>query len=96
MTIFRRRDLFGLALTGAGAAVANAVAAEPAAAPPIDTKYKRRSRYQPDSAEVRKLSRPVEPFWSGRPIISGAIRSHVASLKTKRSFTPKTASQKKP
>src|SRR5665811_33998 len=34
-----------------------------------------------------RLSRPVEPFWSGRPIISGAIRSHAASLKTKRSIT---------
>src|SRR6202044_2805867 len=29
-----------------------------------------------------------------RPIISGAIRSHAASLNTKRSFTPKTASPK--
>jgi hypothetical protein len=37
---------------------------------------------------------PVEPFWSSRPIISGAIRSHAASLKTNRSFTPKTASPK--
>jgi hypothetical protein len=27
-------------------------------------------------------------------MISGAIRSHAASLKTKRSFTPKTASPK--
>jgi hypothetical protein len=27
-------------------------------------------------------------------MISGAIRSHAASLKTKRPFTPKTASQK--
>src|SRR6266404_102463 len=41
-----------------------------------------------------RLSRPVEPFWSARPIISGAIRSHAVSLKTKRSFTPKTASRK--
>jgi hypothetical protein len=57
MTIVRRRVLFGLALTGAGAAVANAVAAEPAAAQPIDTKYKRRSRYQADSAEVRNFYR---------------------------------------
>ena len=23
-----------------------------------------------------RLSRPVEPFWSGRPMISGASRSH--------------------
>jgi hypothetical protein len=56
-TILRRRDLFGLALTGAGAAVANVLAAEPAAAQPIDTKNKRRSRYQPDSAEVRDFYR---------------------------------------
>src|SRR6187399_2153410 len=35
------------------------------------------------------LSRPAEPFWSGRPMISGAIRSHAASLKTNRSITPK-------
>jgi len=41
-----------------------------------------------------RLSRPVEPFWSGRPMISGAIRSHAASLKTNRSITPKTTSQK--
>ena len=41
-----------------------------------------------------RLSRPVDPFWSGRPMISGAIRPHAASLKTKRSTTPKTASPK--
>jgi len=39
-------------------------------------------------------SRPVEPFWSGRPLISGAVRSHAASLKISRSITPKTASPK--
>lgn len=38
------------------------------------------------------LSRPVEPFWSDGPMISGAIRSHAASLSTKRSKTPKAAS----
>jgi hypothetical protein len=53
----RRRDLFGVVLAGAAAAVADAVAAEPAAAQPIDTKYKRRSRYQPDSGEVRNFYR---------------------------------------
>ena len=37
---------------------------------------------------------PGRTFWSGRPMISGAIRSHAASLKTNRSITPKTASQK--
>jgi hypothetical protein len=41
-----------------------------------------------------RLSRPVEPFWSGRPMISGAMRSQAASLNTKRSITPKAASQK--
>jgi hypothetical protein len=56
-TIVRRRDLLGVVLAGAGAAVANAVAVEPAAAQPIDTKYKRRPRYQPDSAEVRNFYR---------------------------------------
>jgi hypothetical protein len=40
------------------------------------------------------LSRPVEPFWPGRPMISGAIRCHAASHKTNRSITPKAASQK--
>lgn len=39
------------------------------------------------------LSRPAEPFWSGRPIISGAS-SQAASLNAKRSITPKTAPQK--
>jgi hypothetical protein len=33
-------------------------------------------------------------FLGSRSMISGAIRSHAASLKTKRSITPKTASQK--
>ena len=56
-TVVRRRDLFGLALTGAGAAVANAVAAEPAAAKSVDLKDKRKARYQPDSAEVRNFYR---------------------------------------
>jgi hypothetical protein len=56
-TIVRRRDLLGLALAAAGAGVASTVAAEPAAAQPIDTKYKRRSRYQPDSGEVRNFYR---------------------------------------
>jgi hypothetical protein len=56
-TIVRRRDLLGLALAGAGAGVANAVAAEPADAQSIGTKDKRRSRYQPDSGEVRNFYR---------------------------------------
>jgi hypothetical protein len=56
-TIVRRRDLFGVVLAGAGAAVANAVAAERAAATPIDLKDKRKARYQANSAEVRNFYR---------------------------------------
>jgi hypothetical protein len=56
-TLVRRRDLFGLALAGAGAAAANAIAAEPAIAKPIDLKDKRRARYQANSAEVRNFYR---------------------------------------
>ena len=37
-----------------------------------------RTIHSTPSTNIR-LSRPVEPFWSGRPIISGAIRSHAAS-----------------
>src|ERR1700722_19696517 len=40
-----------------------------------------RTIHSTPSTNIR-LSRPVEPFWSGRPVISGAIRSHAASLKT--------------
>src|ERR1700729_3831114 len=50
-----------------------------------------RTIHSTPSTNIR-LSRPVDPFWSGRPMISGAIRSHAASLKTNRSITPKTAS----
>jgi hypothetical protein len=56
-TIVRRRDLFGLVLVCAGAAVANAVAADPAAAKPVDLNDKRRARYQPNSPEVRNFYR---------------------------------------
>jgi hypothetical protein len=41
-----------------------------------------------------RLCRPVELFWSGRPMISGAIRSQAASLNTKRSIKPKAASKR--
>ena len=44
-----------------------------------------RTIHRTPSTNIR-LSRPVEPFWSGRPMISGAIRSHAASLKTKGCF----------
>ena len=56
-TIVRRRDLLGLVLAGTGAAVANAVAAEPAAASPVDLKDKRKARYQANSMEVRNFYR---------------------------------------
>jgi hypothetical protein len=54
---FRRRDLLGLAIAGAGAAATTALVLEPAAAKPIDLKDKRRPRYQADSAEVRNFYR---------------------------------------
>jgi hypothetical protein len=56
-TIIRRRDLLGLVLAGTGAAVANAVAAEPAAAKSVELKDKRKARYQANSAEVRNFYR---------------------------------------
>jgi hypothetical protein len=56
-TTVRRRDLLGLALAGAGAAVAETVTAEPAAAKSVDLKDKRRPRYQANSAEVRNFYR---------------------------------------
>src|SRR5271155_3798589 len=52
-----------------------------------------RTIHRTPSTNIRLL-RPVEPFWSGRPMISPDIRSHAASLSTSRSITPKTASQK--
>ncbi|MEI9923088.1 MAG: formate dehydrogenase [Bradyrhizobium sp.] len=55
--VVRRRDLFGLALAGAGAVVAEVVTAEPAAAKSVDLKDKRRPRYQANSAEVRNFYR---------------------------------------
>jgi hypothetical protein len=56
-TVVRRRDILGLVLAGGGAAVANAVAAEPAAASPVDLKDKRKARYQANSTEVRNFYR---------------------------------------
>jgi hypothetical protein len=56
-TIVRRRDLLGLVLAGTGAAVADAVAAELAAAKSVDLKDKRKARYQANSAEVRNFYR---------------------------------------
>jgi hypothetical protein len=53
----RRRDLLGVVLAGAGAAVANSVTPEPAAAKSVDLKDKRKARYQANSAEVRNFYR---------------------------------------
>jgi len=53
----RRRDLLGVVLASAGAAVAGSVTPEPAAAKSVDVKDKRRARYQADSAEVRNFYR---------------------------------------
>jgi hypothetical protein len=53
----RRRDLLGVVLAGAGAAVANSVTPEPAVAKSVDLKDKRKARYQANSAEVRNFYR---------------------------------------
>lgn len=53
----RRRDLLRVALAGAGAATASVLLPQQAAAKPIDMTYKRRARYQANSAEVRNFYR---------------------------------------
>jgi hypothetical protein len=53
----RRRDLLGLVVLGAGAAAANVVIPETAAARTDDLKDKRRARYQANSGEVRNFYR---------------------------------------
>src|SRR4051812_3953276 len=52
-----------------------------------------RTIHSTPSTNIR-LSRPVEPFWSGRPMIKPDIRSQSESFNTNRSITPKTASPK--
>ena len=54
---FRRRDLFRLAVVGAGVAVISSQLSEPAFAESVDLKSKCRPRYQADSAEVRNFYR---------------------------------------
>jgi hypothetical protein len=54
---FPRRDLFRLAIAGAGVAVIGSQLPEPAFAESVDLKSKRRARYQADSAEVRNFYR---------------------------------------
>jgi len=53
----RRRDLLRVALAGAGAATTSVLLPQQAAAKPIDMTYKRRARYQANSAEVRNFYR---------------------------------------
>jgi hypothetical protein len=53
----RRRDLLRAALAGAGATTANVLLPQHAAATPVDMSYKRRARYQANSAEVRNFYR---------------------------------------
>jgi hypothetical protein len=55
----RRRDLLGVALVGAGAAVANSVTPDSAEAKSVDLRDKRRARYQANSPEVRNFYRVV-------------------------------------
>jgi hypothetical protein len=53
----RRRDLFRVALAGAGATAASVLLPQPVAAKPVDLSYKRRARYQANSGEVRNFYR---------------------------------------
>lgn len=55
--LVNRRNLFRVAMVGAGAAAASSLLLERAPAKPVDMNYKRRSRYQPNSAEVRNFYR---------------------------------------
>jgi hypothetical protein len=55
----RRRDLLGVALVGAGAAVASSVAPHSAGAKSVDLRDKRKARYQANSTEVRNFYRVV-------------------------------------
>jgi len=53
----RRRDLLRVALAGAGATAASVLLPQQVAAKPVDMSYKRRPRYQANSAEVRNFYR---------------------------------------
>jgi hypothetical protein len=53
----RRRDLFRLAIAGAGAAAAGTMAPRPAAAKSVNLSDKRKARYHANSAEVRNFYR---------------------------------------
>jgi hypothetical protein len=53
----RRRDLLRVVIAGVGATAARTLLPEPASAKPVDMTYKRRARYQANSAEVRNFYR---------------------------------------
>jgi hypothetical protein len=53
----RRRDLLRVTVAAAGATAASTLLPEPAPAKPVDMTYKRRARYQANSAEVRDFYR---------------------------------------
>jgi hypothetical protein len=53
----RRRDLLSLVLANAGTAISSSMMSGPATAKPVDLKEKRKTRYQPNSAEVRNFYR---------------------------------------
>jgi hypothetical protein len=53
----RRRDLLRVALAGAGATTASVLLPQQAAATSVDMSYKRRARYQANSADVRNFYR---------------------------------------
>jgi hypothetical protein len=52
-----RRDLLRVAFAGAGATAATVLLPQQAPAKPVDMSYKRRVRYQANSAEVRNFYR---------------------------------------
>jgi hypothetical protein len=53
----RRRDMLGIAIGSAGAALVSPVVLSPAKARSVDLKNKRKARYQATSAEVRNFYR---------------------------------------
>ena len=55
--LVNRRSLLRVAMAGAGAAAAGLVLPERAPGKPLDMNYKRRARYQANSAEVRNFYR---------------------------------------
>jgi hypothetical protein len=56
-TGIRRRDMLGIAVGSAAAALVDAVVLRPANAGSVDLKNKRKARYQANSVEVRNFYR---------------------------------------